>query len=242
MDEAKPKYAVHCVLAACEYKAGNGDRGAELVEQATKLAGAPVDLAFQLAAETARAQLPSKLRARFSKSFSEQLAAPATAAGTAALLQTLARLHEAEADYYGYKTHHKKIIRYAENAARLPFSEAELEAICDSLLSLKNKKVLRKFIALGIRKFPESPAFKLAEAEISFGERMAMYRLPNLLEQARRLIDKLPHGERKQNFTEQLQGLEDLLKLEALKRFPLDSILNSMFDEYEEDEDDEYFY
>jgi len=245
LDDSKRKYAVYCVFAACEYKGGDAQRGGELVEQAEKLGAEPADLAFLMAAEMTRVEVPTKVRSRFTKAFTAAIAQPPTGSATAALLQSAALLEQTKATYYGSKSHIQKIIRFAGKALKSTFSEPDLEAACDSLSTLQNTKVLRQFVHHGVANFPNNPAFRLAQAELSFANSMtAMYQFPGLLEHARRLIDPLPQGERKQKLSNRLKNLEELFKVEALKRFPFGSILDSMFDEEYDEEDDgpEFFF
>jgi tetratricopeptide (TPR) repeat protein len=213
--DARNEAAVLCKWAACEFKAGNDPRAEELLQQALGKAGSRLAIAFSMLIETIRLKLPRPLKLRFDKDFNESLAEPPTAAGAVDSIDTAATHRVSGIKYYGQKTHEKKVLAYLDRAGRTAdFSEDQLQKICQSLLDLEATTPLRTFTALGRQRFGRNPFFPFLEAEsyIAKGpERLQIWRVQPLLEEARQLASQLPQDEQIKDLQQQIHDRQEMI-------------------------------
>lgn len=252
-DDRHQPSSVYCKWAACEFKAGDAARAEELLQQA--LAGAGnnyLAIAYSMLIEAIRLKLPRPLKTRFDKEFVAALAEPPTASGAVAIGDTAAVHQLAGVTYFGQKTHEKKVLAYLEKAKKTPFTEIELERICESLLALGATKQLRAYTAMGQRRFPNNPRFPFLEAEsyISLGpDKSPPWKVNPLLEKASRLAGAMPPDDKQKEFLETIHHRQQLMGL--FDPFSSMNLFGGMFgspfgdggdDEWlDEDEDDEEF-
>jgi tetratricopeptide (TPR) repeat protein len=235
-------YSVLCKWAMVEAKAGNAERMEELLQQALAKAGNRLAVTYSALIETIRFKLP-KLKKRFDQEFKAALAEPPSAAGAVAVAQTAAVHQQAGVTYHGQKTHEKKVLAYIERAARIDFSEAQLESLCASLLVLKSRRALTRFTREGQRRYPQNPFFPYLEAESHFVQGTGMvqpWQVRPLLEHAQRLAQALPRDERQQRLLQQIQQrMEQVAALDPFARlFGGGSPFEAFFGFDDDDEDD----
>jgi tetratricopeptide (TPR) repeat protein len=245
----RDKATVYCKWAACEFKTGNTERAEELLRQAREDAGSRLAVAYSLLIETIRLKLPPALKRRFDKEFNDALVEPPSPAGARAVAQTTAAHQLAGVTYRGQKTHEKKVLAYLDKAKTADFTEEQLEGLCRSLLELNATKLLRAFTGLGKQRFPRNPHFPFYEAESYFQkgpDRLPIWQVRPLLEEAKRLAEALPRDERQQMLLQIIQ--ERWQMLAAINPFFMGQF-EEMFGDYffgdddfddddDEDEDD----
>jgi tetratricopeptide (TPR) repeat protein len=245
LGDGREKATVYCKWAACEFKAGNTERAEELLRQAQENAGSRLAVAYSLLIETIRLKLAPALKRRFDKEFNDALAEPPAPAGAMAVAQTTAAHQLAGVTYRGQKTHEKKVLAYLDKAKKADFTEAQLENLCRSLLEMKSTRLLRAFTGLGKQCFPRNPYFPFFEAESYFQkgpDRMQVWQVRPLLEEAKRLAEALPRDDRQQALLEMIQ--ERWQMLTALNPFfmgQFEDMFGGFFgdDEFYDDEDDD---
>jgi tetratricopeptide (TPR) repeat protein len=240
--DSQDTYPVVCKWAACEFKAGNGERAEELLQKALAESGTRLAVAFNMLIETIRLKLAPALKKRFNDEFNAALAEPPSAAAAVALLSTAAAHQLAGVKYHGQKTHDKKVLAYATKALSADFNETQLERVIGSLLSMQAFKQARSYTARGRRRFPQNPMFPFLEAEsyLRLGpERCPIHLVRPLLEQARRLAEKLPRDPRQQELLEKIQQGEELVR--SLNPFlaMFEGGFGGMFDPFGDDIDDD---
>jgi tetratricopeptide (TPR) repeat protein len=247
LSDGRDKATVYCKWAACEFKAGNAERAEELLQQAREDAGSRLAVAYSVLIETIRLKLAPALKRRFDKEFNEALAEPPSPAGARAAAKMTAAHQLAGVTYRGQKTHEKKVLAYLDRAKKADFTEDQLDGLCWSLLELKATKLLRAFTGLGKQRFPRNPYFPFYEAESYFQkgpERMQIWQVRPLLEEARRLAEALPRDERQQSLLATIQ--ERWQMLAAINPFFMgqfedmfgDFFGDEFYDDDDEDEDD----
>lgn len=243
-DSGGERTSTLCKWAACEFKSGDSARGEELLQQALAAADNHLAVAFSMLVEAIRFKLP-KLKSRFDKEFAAGLAAPPTAGAAVAVVETAASHHVAEVNYRGQKTHTKKVIDYLVKACTaLTYTEDQLERLCVSLSDLEAATVLRSFAQLGKQWFRKNPFFPFHEAESYFiqGPRFgSVHRLMRPLEQARKLAQDLPPGDKKQFLLDRIEIIAESVN----RAGPLGGMMRQMMAMFagldEDDQDDEDF-
>jgi hypothetical protein len=203
-------------------------------------------IAFAMLMHANRLNFGKLLRDRFSREFNEQLRHADNPAAATALAAQAAMARRGGATYTGQKTYEKKVITYLNKSTATAFSEAELQLVCDSLAELKAPKLLRKFFALGQRRFPTNPRFYLAEVDFQLAQPVYSIwapRLSVLLDKVRELAQALPRGEREamlelvRDRQEHLQELDSFGFGTAMPN-PLDFFGEPDFGDGKEDWDD----
>jgi tetratricopeptide (TPR) repeat protein len=243
--EGKDESFVLCKWAACEFKAGDSARGEELLQKALTELGSRLAVAFSMLIETIRLKLPPRLKNRFTAEFKEGLAEPPTAAAAVALAATAAVHQQAKVQYRGQKTHEKQILAYLEKAAKLDFSEEQLEMIADALLELKALKVLRKYTSHARHRFPRNPHFDFLEAESYFAQgpyRFPAWKVQPLLSRAGELARALPPDDKQKALLEKIQQREQMLGISSFLMGPqsmgmLEEIFGGLLDDMEDEND-----
>jgi tetratricopeptide (TPR) repeat protein len=242
--------SILCKWAACEFKAANDARAEELLVQAHADAGHRLAVAFSMLIECIRLKLPRPIKNRFDGEFKEALAEPPSAVAAMAVADTTAAHHLAGVDYFGQKTHEKKVLAYLSKARKTAFTEEQLRSLCESLQALRSPRLLRAYIQLGQKRFPQSPEFFLAEAELELarGPRRAVpWRISEALKDARERAAALPRDERQKTILERVQKGEETLRLLN----PFAALFGGMMEEglpfdpfggldFDDDEDDEF--
>jgi len=130
---------------------------------------------------------------------------------------------------------------------RVEFTQEQLETMADSLLGLKAHKVLRKFTALGRRRFPRNPLFYFLEAESYFAQgphRFPAWKVQPLLRKADELAHALPPDEKQKTLLERIEHRQQLLGVSNFLLGPRSlGMMEEMFGQMlggEEDFDDGY--
>jgi tetratricopeptide (TPR) repeat protein len=216
-DDRKQNAGVLCKWAACEFKAGNDAAAEELLEKARADQGDRLAVAFGLLVEVIRLKLPRPLKTRFDKEFNEALAEPPTVEAACALIATAAAHRDAGVDYVGQKTHEKKVLAYLERLSDADLAEGPLVQLIDGVQTLESKRLGKKLVDEGLRRFPESPYFPLARAkeEIAKGPyRCRDWIARPALTRAKELAEALPRDPRQQDLLaeidKQLEELDEL--------------------------------
>jgi hypothetical protein len=194
--------------------------------------------------ESIRLRLAPAIKKRFEQGFRDGLTAPPDGHAASLLAETTGTHALAGVDYRGQKTHQKKVLDYLKKAERATFTEEQLERLCRGLVPLQSQRLTQRYLDKARRKFPENPTFPLLEAEQELSRGPGLYygyRVRNLLEDARRKAEKLPHGPRRERLFERVH--DHLQKLEALD--PLSRAFENIFGEFdpfgeEDDSDDEW--
>ncbi len=189
LSEASNVSSVYCKWAACEFKAGDGTRAEELLNQAVAQAGSRLAVAYSMLIEVIRMRL-TKQKKRFNDEFNRLLAEPADGAAAVALAELAAAHKAAGVTYHGQKTHEKKVFAYLQKAAGQSLAEEQMERICKALADLENHKVLAACASAGRHRFPKNPWFPFYEAEACFMQgpfSCPGYRVRPLLAEVRRL-------------------------------------------------------
>jgi tetratricopeptide (TPR) repeat protein len=215
LEEPRNKPGVLCRWAAGEIKAKNQARADELLLQARQEGGRPAFVAYYMAIEGSRSRLTKEWKSRFGAEFSAVLVAPPTVADALDLVELTVSHVLTGVEYFGRKTHEKKVLAYAERALALSWTENELERFCTGLVYLKASKLLKKAIRLGKRDFPSSPVFHLknVQMQINLGpERGNVWEIGNGLERAQQLTEALPLGERRSRLFEEIRETKRLIE------------------------------
>ncbi|MGF1578434.1 MAG: tetratricopeptide repeat protein [Gemmataceae bacterium] len=238
-------YPILCKWAACEYKAGETEKAEELLARASKEQPSRLAIVFSILIDLIRLKL-NKLKTQYNKEFNALLAEKPTGAGAAALASISAGYKHAGVEYYGQKTHEKKVTDYLKKALKeTPFTNEELQQVVGGLLLHQKKTLFLDYVAHGQRKFPEDIFFYMAELQYHMENRgrygsIDFLRVRMLLQKARQLVDKMPRSEEQQRLAGQLGQAEHML--EAMNPFArLFGGLGGMFNPFGDDYDDEEF-
>jgi tetratricopeptide (TPR) repeat protein len=223
-DEARTRYqaaldtggergAVLCKWAACEFKAGEAERGEELLREALAADGSSLAVSYSMLIEAIRLKLPPALKKRFDKEFKDGVKTPPESRSAARLAAITADHERAGIKYVGQGVHQKAVMGYLKKAEKIDWQEQDLEAVCRALPVLDAYRLSLSYVATGERLFPRSPWFSLlyAEIEVSRGPMMyGGYGLRPALERAQRNADALPPGPRREEVTERLARAREL--------------------------------
>ena len=233
-------YGVYGRWAATEFRAGQKERGEELLARAKEKAPSGLATAYQMLVETIRLKLPRPYKARFDQEFKAGLAEPATPAAAAALVGLTRALMKSHVSYYGQKTHAKKVLAYVEKAAGADFTESQMEEVTSALVDLKSTRAARRFLEEARRKFPANPTFPYQLALTYMGgelEQAPLYQVRPLLEEARRLAEALPPDARREKLLRDVQ--DRLHALAAANPFGMGfmpDFFGSFFDDWDGDD------
>jgi tetratricopeptide (TPR) repeat protein len=252
--DRKDESAVYCKWAACEYKAGDAARAEELLQQALAESGSELAVNYSMVIEATRLKLASALKTRFNKGFNAGLAQPPSGQAAAKLADIAHVHHLGGFNYYGQKTHEKKVVAYLEKALKVELTEEQLEQIGRALVGLQNLKLLTKFTQLGQRKFPHNPYFYFLEAEGYFARgpyQCPAWKVQPLLSKARELALQRPADERQKELLEALEERQQMLGASGFLNNPqsmemFETILDQMYDMDDygggDEDEDEYYY
>jgi len=221
--EGKGSETIYCKWAVCEFRAGVPERAEELIRQALGLASHPMDVAYTLLAESIRLKVPRPVKARFEKEFAAALAEPAVPKAALACLAMAAGYHQAKVKYHGQKVHTKKLLTYLEQVPQNDWTEPLLEQLCLALLQLDEMKTLRKYTALGRKRFRENAQFPFVEATsymLPHPDRAPVWKVMPLLQTAEKLAQKHPTDPRLQEMLKLIEGHRQMLGIGNMFRGP----------------------
>jgi tetratricopeptide (TPR) repeat protein len=239
---------IRCRWSALEFRAGNPDEAEAQLREARVHAGADLPVSYRMLTECARLKLDKKLKARFDKEVKEGLTAPPTPAAVVGLVGCAASLKAAGFDYYGQKTHEKKVQTYADKGRGADFSRAQMVTVTKALAALEGWTAAQRYAEAGEKKFKSDPEFPVLLARLLLrhdGRRsMPAYRVRPVLARAERLVRELPkEDERKERLTQEIAAMQSTVQLldpygglEDYGGFP------DVFDSFFEDEEDEDEY
>jgi hypothetical protein len=239
---------IRCRWASLEFRAGNPDDAETQILEARACAGADLPVSFRMLTECARLKLDKRLKARFETEVKEGLTAPATPAAVVGLVECAASLKGAGLDYYGQKTHEKKVQTYADKSRGADFSRAQMVTVTKGLAALEGWKAAQRYAEAGEKKFRNDPEFPVLLARLLLrndGRRtMPAYRVRPLLARAEKLVRELPkEDERKERLTQEIAAMQKTVQLldpyggfDGLGGFP--DVFDSFFEE--DNDEDEY--
>src|SRR5262249_41607846 len=193
--------------------------------------------------EVIRLKLPKPLKTRFEQDYKAGLAAPPVPAAATHLAEFLGDLKGLGVSYTGQKTHETAVLKYINKGQRANWSDRDIEAVVRALLKLRALAPARRFLSKAARRFRDDPVFPFLEAVSYFYEgpdRMPHYQVRWLLNEAERLAQALPPGERRAELLDDVHKHQEMLN--AVDPFgPAQNIFNSLFDlDDEDDYDDDY--
>lgn len=147
---------------AVELKAGQAQRASQLLSELQEGLAEPAPVWLALLIEGSRHQLAQAELDRFEAQWRAALARkprPETASGLAALMVPF---FEESVKYPGKDVHVKQVLDYVRRASGVKFTRPdELENVCRFLTSLpKERPLLEKMAARGLKLFPKSPVFQ----------------------------------------------------------------------------------
>ena len=238
---AAQQFAVCCQWAAGEFRAGNLEQADAFIQKAAAFEAERPALAAFLFAHCVLWKLPRAIKSRFEKPFQEQLKQTATTAAEAVALAALfARFQGEHWEYFGQKTHQKKVLALIEKSLRAQYSELQMQQLGKHLLALHAIRLLRKCNRVWEQRFPMSPYPCLFEVESYLSgdcDRWPLWKLGPLLQKAKGLAEKLPPSEER----DEMLKLIDSRQQQFHDLNPFASFFDSIMDEIdEEDFDDEY--
>jgi tetratricopeptide (TPR) repeat protein len=233
--DGKKEVSLLCKWAACEFKAGALEQAESLIQQALSDEGSRLAVAYCLLIETIRFKLARPLKTRFDKDFKEALAEIPTGSSSARVADIAAAHRLAGINYFGQKTHEKKVMGYLEKSLQAEFSEDQLAKVCAGLSALKASRSEMRFLHMGQTRFPHSPVFYLAEAEhyLTKGpDRCPMWQVRQLLDRARELANAMPRDDRQHQILEVIKQHQELMSLlNPMGRMPSSHLIEDLFDE-----------
>jgi len=152
--------------AAFEFKAGDAAQAEASIEAARASLTEPTPLFLALAIESVRYQLPKTLQTRFNRDLTKALTKKVTSETAGELAENLAGYFVSRVDYLGRATHAKEIVGYLRRTARTKYREPDLQHVCGFLQVIgEEDKLLTTLLKRGVKLFPSSPFFLLAEAQ-----------------------------------------------------------------------------
>lgn len=230
---------VLCKWAACEYKAKNDTRGEELIQQARQQNGTPLFIAYSMLIEAIRMKLPA-LKKRVEKDFADGLQAPADPEAVVQVAECAATHRLAEINYYGQKTHQKKVSDYISKAItrKTTFTEDQSVRLVRCLLSMESFRICVRVMRSAQIRFPKCPELLFLEAQCNFVRHTgSTWHMQSLLQESLALAERLPLGPRRERLLEDIAQLRNLVQAEA--RFS--NMFEPFFEQMEVDDDEEYF-
>jgi hypothetical protein len=235
--------------AVFEFKAGQTERGYELVDEAISLLAEPTALWLLLAIEAVRYQLPDKLKASFERSLRKDLAKKTSGQTAGLMCQLLVSYQVRGVEYEGHEGHVRQVVAYLRRTSRTRYLRADVLKVCAFLGQLpKERKLLQTFVRRGVKAFPDSALMLqlAAEQELAKGPMNAN------LDRARKLLDKALAIARKSDDPVESKSvavikrglllLDDLLKkleAEPFRGMPFFEQFLDGFDAEEDDEEDD---
>jgi tetratricopeptide (TPR) repeat protein len=234
------QFAVCCQWAAGEFRAGNLEQAEALIQKAAAIEAERPALSALLFAHCVQWKLPKVIKARFEKPFQEQLKqTSATAAEAVALAALFGRFQREHWQYFGQKTHQKKVLTLIEKSLASKYTEPQMQQLGKHLLALRAIRLLRKFNRVWEQRFPKSPYPRLFEVESYLSgdsDHWPLWKLGPLLQKAKDLAEKLPPSEERDEMLKLIENRQQ--QFHDLN--PFASFFDSIMDEFdEEDFDDE---
>ncbi len=243
-------FTILCKWAACEYKAEEPERAEELLARASKEQPSRLAIVFSILIDLIRLKL-SKLKNKYNKEFNALLAEKPTGQAAGALAAISAGYKHAGVQYYGQKTHEKKVTDYLKKAlTEVQFTNDELKQVVTGLMAYDKKTLFLDYVSLGQKKFPKDVFYYMVELQHLMSNRgrfgfVDFRRIHTLIEKARKLVEEMPKSEEQQKIASQLSQAQAML--EAMNPFArlfggmggMGGMFGSFDDEY--DDEDEYY-
>jgi tetratricopeptide (TPR) repeat protein len=235
--------AAQCLEAALEFKNGNAASAEELLSAAAAH-GVPAPLiAYTMLTEAACIKLSPAIKGRFDREFKAALAGSVDGSVAAALLAHSTALEQRGVEYYGRKTHAKKIRDYADRAAAVrDLPEDQVQALAAALLGARATRPFRRLVRSAQWRFRQNPVFPLLEAASYLSDdanAMNLWRVRALLEEAQRRAQARPQDEQTRALLEQIEEQ----KRELNRLDPFEAAWERFFspsDEDDVDDEDEF--
>jgi tetratricopeptide (TPR) repeat protein len=224
------------VRAACELKAGEAARAADLLQEVRGRGMEPLGIAYAMLVEAVRGKLPVAIKKRFEQEFKVGLEQPPSPAAAVALLRLVWDLEVADVSYFGKKTHAKKAIEYAVRAGEGDADENQMADLASLLVDLDSYRNAGRLAQRAAARFPSNPLFPFFQALNMMKhqeEEVQVWRVRPLLEEAERLARRGPPTEGSKKLLEDIQ--ERLRDLDALD--PFGAMMRQRFFGPEEDEE-----
>jgi hypothetical protein len=244
---------IACCRAACELKAGEQARADELLAEARAKAPGEMLVTYTLLVEGIRVKLPQALKTRFTQEFNDAVADTPTPQLARGLLDYLAHLEATGVDYYGQKTHTKKIMDFVGRLDLKSCSEDDFFAIVGDLVHLNAPvRMTNRFLQYGQRHYHKNPfgyyyeAFYLMGDEFDPADGPPPARTLWLLQEAERLAQPRADEPAVKTMLEDIESRRKLLMafrgllgglMGALGGFPFPDMFGGGGDYYDDDDD-----
>ncbi|HLW67272.1 MAG TPA: hypothetical protein VKS79_18300, partial [Gemmataceae bacterium] len=243
--DSRQQFAVFCQWAAGEFRAGNLEQAEALLQKAAANEAERPALSAFLFAHCVLWKLPKAIKTRFEKPLQEQLKqASASPAEAVALASLFARYEREHVEYFGHKTHQKKILALIGKTVQSEYTELQMQHLGKYLLELKAIRLLRKFTSVWQRQFPKNPYSYLYEIESYLtgdSDRWPLWKLGPLLQKAKGLAEKLPPSEERDEMLKLIEGRQqqfhDLNPFASFFESIMDELDDEEFDDEDEDDD-----
>ncbi len=186
-----------CDWAACEFVAGNDAKAEELLNQANAREDNRIAIAGYMAALAAHFKLAKPIKSRFDKQWKETLAADPTPGQAAALAILFSRYKADGFEYYGGKSHEKKMLALVGKTTSKSFTEKDMQRLGMALSTMRSERVLRKFAAKWKLDFPANPYPILFDIDTYLWKddsRWPLWRLKPMAAEAKQLAEAMPAG------------------------------------------------
>lgn len=165
-DNPLPSFVITACRAAFEFKAGEDERGRELVERAQIEAKHPASALLALAIEAVRYGLAKASRDRCVKLFKTALSTPPTSESAAELAELMSFYLEDDMKFAHRGERIKDVVVYLRKTNRVKYRENDLRIVCDFLYQYDDSgETWLKFAKLGRKLFPKSVYFLLVDIE-----------------------------------------------------------------------------
>lgn len=204
----------HAASAVLEHLAGRPEAAEQSLAAGFAAARHRMEVVYAFMVDATRAKLAKKLRAASEAEFAAALKGPTDPATVLALADGIWRATTSGREYYGAKTHAKKIQTLFDKAlSDRGLTEDDFIRACEIAREMKWHRAFRKAAESGHHRFPKNPVltFALARSYASEGPggRNA-WRLMDMLKETRRQLETLPAERRDPKLTAELDELQKL--------------------------------
>ena len=162
LDDRKDHAGIYCKWAACELKAGNAEKGEELLQKAQAEKGNRLAVAFSMLIEVIRLKLPRSLKTRLDKEFNAGLAEPPSGQVAAALADTIAAHRAVESLTLAKKRMRKRCLPIWTRPSSGIHGKPAARGMCRSR-DAGSHQADRGYSKLGSQRFPDDAYFPLFE-------------------------------------------------------------------------------
>lgn len=237
----------YCQWAACEVKAGDEARGAELLAKARAHSPGELLIDYNLLVEANRLKLSNTFKTKYTKAFNAGIAGPATPDLAVALVRFVYTLDSVGIDYYGRATHWKKVFDYAFRVRVAEYGEARLESLFGNLTELEPpKRATSQRLMEATSLYPENPFLLYYRMVDALGDDAAempawrTWRFGPMIDEIEQLAAKRPSSPRLERMKADLKRRRAMLQ--AMN--PFDGFFGRFRDVFgggdDEDEEDDY--